>query len=230
VTFQTLLRSVAKPLGHPTWYTQPLTRREALLRLGGGLGGVALSTLLADAGTHDVKLKKPHFAPKARGGHLAVHARWAVACGPARPEADADEVRRQASAGRGRRRREDHRHLLGSPFKFRKFGKSGLELAEILPHIAGTPTSSPSSAPCTPSIAIHEQALWMMHGGLIVAGRPSLGAWAAYGLGTANQNLPAYVVLPDPRGLPVDGIRNWSAGWLPPCTRARRSAPRGRRC
>jgi hypothetical protein len=56
----------------------------------------------------------------------------------------------------------------------------------------------------------------MMHSGLIVAGRPSLGAWAAYGLGTANQNLPAYVVLPDPRGLPVDGIRNWSAGWLPP--------------
>ncbi len=62
----------------------------------------------------------------------------------------------------------------------------------------------------------HEQALWMMHTGLIVAGRPSIGSWAAYALGTANQDLPAYVVLPDPRGLPVDGIRNWSAGWLPP--------------
>jgi hypothetical protein len=62
----------------------------------------------------------------------------------------------------------------------------------------------------------HEQALWMMHTGLIVAGRPSIGAWAAYALGTVNQDLPAYVVLPDPRGLPVDGIRNWSAGWLPP--------------
>ena len=62
----------------------------------------------------------------------------------------------------------------------------------------------------------HEQALWMMHTGLIVAGRPTLGAWVAYGLGTENQNLPAYVVLPDPTGLPVDGIRNWSSGWLPP--------------
>ena len=62
----------------------------------------------------------------------------------------------------------------------------------------------------------HEQALWMMHTGLTVAGRPSLGAWAAYGLGTENQNLPAYVVLPDPSGLPVDGIRNWSSGWMPP--------------
>ena len=56
----------------------------------------------------------------------------------------------------------------------------------------------------------------MMHTGMIVAGRPSIGAWVAYGLGTDNQNLPAYVVLPDPRGLPVDGIRNWSSGWLPP--------------
>jgi Protein of unknown function (DUF1501) len=62
----------------------------------------------------------------------------------------------------------------------------------------------------------HEQACWMMHTGLIVAGRPSIGSWVAYGLGTENQNLPAYVVLPDPRGLPVDGIRNWSSGWMPP--------------
>ena len=56
----------------------------------------------------------------------------------------------------------------------------------------------------------------MMHTGLIVSGRPSLGSWVAYGLGTENQNLPAYVVLPDPGGLPVDGIRNWSSGWMPP--------------
>jgi hypothetical protein len=62
----------------------------------------------------------------------------------------------------------------------------------------------------------HEQAHWMMHTGLTTAGRPTLAAWAAYGLGTINQDLPAYVVLPDPRGLPVDGIRNWSNGWLPP--------------
>jgi hypothetical protein len=62
----------------------------------------------------------------------------------------------------------------------------------------------------------HEQALWMMHTGLIVSGRPSIGAWVAYGLGTENRNLPAYVVLPDPKGLPVDGIRNWSSGWMPP--------------
>ncbi len=62
----------------------------------------------------------------------------------------------------------------------------------------------------------HEQAIWTMHTGLTIAGRPSLPAWVAYGLGTENQDLPAYVVLPDSKGLPVDGIRNWSSGWLPP--------------
>jgi hypothetical protein len=62
----------------------------------------------------------------------------------------------------------------------------------------------------------HEQAIWAMHTGMTIAGRPTLPAWVAYGLGTENQELPAYVVLPDSRGLPVDGIRNWSSGWLPP--------------
>jgi hypothetical protein len=62
----------------------------------------------------------------------------------------------------------------------------------------------------------HEQAIWMANTGLIVSGRPNIGAWVVYGLGAENQNLPAYVSLPDPTGLPVDGARNWSSGWLPP--------------
>ena len=62
----------------------------------------------------------------------------------------------------------------------------------------------------------HEPALWMIHSGRTVPGRPSIGSWVSYGLGSETRNLPAYVVLDDPRGLPVDGIRNWSSGWLPP--------------
>ena len=61
----------------------------------------------------------------------------------------------------------------------------------------------------------HETALRLIHTGKILAGRPAWGSWVVYGLGTENRNLPAYVVLPDPGGLPVDGIRNWSSGWLP---------------
>jgi hypothetical protein len=62
----------------------------------------------------------------------------------------------------------------------------------------------------------HEPALYKVHSGSEFTGRPSLGAWVTYGLGTENQNLPAYVVLDDPLGLPVNGIDNWQSGCLPP--------------
>ena len=61
----------------------------------------------------------------------------------------------------------------------------------------------------------HEAALRLIHTGKILAGRPTWGSWVIYALGSENHNLPAYVVLSDPGGLPVDGVRNWSSGWLP---------------
>src|SRR5207253_11508614 len=62
----------------------------------------------------------------------------------------------------------------------------------------------------------HEQACCYMHTGSVTAGRPTMGAWITYALGTENQNLPAYVALLNPTGMPVDGARNWSSGWMPP--------------
>src|SRR6185295_17058502 len=106
--------------------------------------------------------------------------------------------------------------LLKSPFRFRKHGQSGLEFSDVLPHTARHADKIAVVRSMFTEHRNHEQALWMMHTGLIVAGRPSIGSWVAYALGSLNQNLPAYVVLPDPRGLPVDGIRNWSSGWMPP--------------
>jgi hypothetical protein len=107
-------------------------------------------------------------------------------------------------------------NLLGSPYRFAKHGESGLEFSDTLPHTARHADDIAVIRSLFTQHRNHEQALWMMHTGLIVAGRPSIGAWVAYALGSVNQNLPAYVVLPDPRGLPVDGIRNWSSGWMPP--------------
>ncbi len=74
----------------------------------------------------------------------------------------------------------------------------------------------------------HEPSLYLMHTGRTLPGRPSLGAWVVYGLGSENQNLPAYVVLDDPKKLPVNGIQNWQAGYLPPIyqgTRFRSEGP-----
>jgi uncharacterized protein (DUF1501 family) len=61
----------------------------------------------------------------------------------------------------------------------------------------------------------HGQAIFALNSGRITAGRPALGSWLTYGLGTESQELPAYVVLTDPGGLPVEGVHNWSNGWLP---------------
>jgi hypothetical protein len=109
-----------------------------------------------------------------------------------------------------------HGNLLGSPFRFRPSGRCGVPFSEVLPHTAA----------CADDIAVirsmhtehnnHEQALWMMHTGRIVSGRPTLGAWVSYALGSENQNLPAYVVLRNDSSLPTDGARNWSSGFLPP--------------
>jgi hypothetical protein len=62
----------------------------------------------------------------------------------------------------------------------------------------------------------HEPALFVIHSGRTIPGRPALGSWVVYGLGSENQNLPAYVVLDDPLGLPINGVQNWQAGFLPP--------------
>jgi hypothetical protein len=200
-------------------HDSPLTRREVLSRLGGGFGGLALAALLSEQGaeaSHDAKPRKPHFAPRAKAViQLFMHG------GPS--HVDLLDPKPMLAKYDGKpppaEVADDEKitgNLLKSPFAFKKYGRSGLELSETLPHIGQHADDIAVIRSMFTEHRNHEQALWMMHTGLIVAGRPSIGAWTAYALGTVNQNLPAYVVLPDPRGLPVDGIRNWSAGWLPP--------------
>ena len=106
-------------------------------------------------------------------------------------------------------------NVLASPFRFRPHGQSGTVLSELLPHTAGIVDDITLVRSMTTESVDHEAALRLIHTGKILAGRPTWGSWVIYGLGTENQNLPAYVVLSDPGGLPVDGVRNWSSGWLP---------------
>ena len=101
-------------------------------------------------------------------------------------------------------------NLLKSPFRFHRHGQSGLPFSETLPHIARHADRIAIIRSMFTEHRNHEQALRLMHTGMTVVGRPTIGAWAAYGLGTVNQNLPAYIVLPDPGGLPIEGIRNCS--------------------
>jgi hypothetical protein len=106
-------------------------------------------------------------------------------------------------------------NVLGSPFKFDKHGASGIELCELLPHTGRIADRLTLVRSMNTESVDHESALRLIHTGKFLAGMPTWGAWVTYALGTENENLPAYVVLSDPGGLPVDGERNWTAGWLP---------------
>jgi hypothetical protein len=106
-------------------------------------------------------------------------------------------------------------NCLGSPFQFSPRGESGIELSELLPHTAGIVDDITLIRSMTTESVDHEAALRLIHSGKIIAGAPTIGSWVTYALGAENSNLPAYVVLSDPGGLPIDGVRNWSSGWLP---------------
>ena len=116
-----------------------------------------------------------------------------------------------------------------SPFKFTKQGESGIEVSEVMPHLAKQVDDiTVIRSMFTPHIA-HESSLFVMHSGRMFPGRPSLGAWVVYGLGTENRNLPAYVVLDDPRGCPSTTSRTGRQGSCRPSTRGPGSGPRVRR-
>ncbi|WP_435010266.1 DUF1501 domain-containing protein [Tundrisphaera lichenicola] len=107
--------------------------------------------------------------------------------------------------------------LLGSPFKFAKHGQSGTEVSELLPEIAGIADDLCVLRSMHTGHNGHEVSIRYFHGGVAgVTGRPTLGSWITYALGSESRELPAYMVLSDPGGHPVDGTHNWESGFLPP--------------
>lgn len=105
--------------------------------------------------------------------------------------------------------------VLGCPWKFDKHGQCGMELSELLPHTATIADDITLIRSMYTGVNNHGQSIDALNTGRPIQNRPSLGSWMAYGLGSENQNLPAFVVLTDPEGLPVLGMQNWSNGWLP---------------
>jgi hypothetical protein len=194
-----------------------LTRRAFLGRYAGSLGSMALAHLLArEATAGPLATKAPHHTPRAK----------AVIClfqhgGPSQldlfdPKPELTRRHGQAHPGP----LEIHFNtqagkLLASPFRFRPAGRSGMELSELLPHTAKIADEITLVRSMVTDAVDHEAALRVIHSGKTFHGRPVWGSWVLYGLGSLRQDLPAYVVLSDPGGLPVDGTGNWSAGFLP---------------
>ena len=105
--------------------------------------------------------------------------------------------------------------VLGSPWKFKPRGQCGTEVSELLPHLSGVVDDLVVIRSMQTGVNNHGQSIHAMNSGRIQQGRPSLGSWLTYGLGAETEQLPAFVAMTDPKGLPVEGVLNWSNGWLP---------------
>lgn len=105
--------------------------------------------------------------------------------------------------------------ILGSPWKFAKHGECGTEVSELLPQTAGVVDDICVIRSMHTGVNNHGQSIHALNSGRIQRGRPSLGSWLTYGLGSFADNLPAFVAMTDPGGIPVEGVLNWSNGWLP---------------
>ena len=204
----------------------PLSRRDWLAQTGGGFGSVALAALLAQdaaqastAYASPFAAKKPHHTPRAnRVISLFMHG------GPSHvdlfdPKPDLVKYAGQPipdSYGEVMTRRKVAKNPLLGPIKpFRPRGESGLEISDFLPHMATMADDFCVIRSCHGDSVNHPQSVYQMNTGSILMGRPSVGSWVAYGLGSENQNLPAFLVLPDPAGGIKGGPPAWGSGYLP---------------
>ena len=191
-----------------------LSRRQWLTATSAGLSSVALSKLLADE-TH----RGPHFRPKAkRVIWLFMHG------GPSHvdlfdPKPTLIKYAGQpipASVGHFDTRRDVSRNPLMAPVKaFKKHGQSGIEISEFLPHMSEIADEMCVIRSCHGDSVNHPQSVYQLNTGSILMGKPSMGAWVSYGLGTENEHMPAYVVMPDPGGGLKGGPPAWGSGFLP---------------
>jgi hypothetical protein len=212
------------------------TRREFIWEAGGGFVGTALTWMLAQDGffantaqaamtsaaAKPMAPRPAHFAPKAKsciflfcyGGPSQVDLfdpkpELTKRDGQPMPEVEKDP-RFASDAGR-----TSGKPLLGSLWRFNKHGQSGIEVSELFPKLGECVDEMAIIRSCHADSFAHGSGLLQMNTGSLRQGFPSLGSWVTYGLGTMNQNLPAYVVLLDHRGGPIGGAPNWGAGFMP---------------
>jgi hypothetical protein len=202
------------------------SRRGFLREAGGGFGALAAAWMLeqdrargAEKALDPLAPRPPHFAPKAqRVIYLFMHG------GPSHletfdPKPDLQRLAGQplpASFGMvATRRRVATNPLLATKRSFRKYGECGLDVSDLMPHTAECADDLAVVRSCWADSVNHPQAVYQMNTGSILMGKPCLGSWTCYGLGTENQDLPAFVVLPDPGGGIKGGPPAYGSGFLP---------------
>jgi len=181
-----------------------MTRREYLKRFGMGMGTLSLASLLPNSASAQVQ--QPHFKSKVKrvihvffsGGQSHIDT-WD-------PKSKLVEMDGQALPTGGL--------ACGSPFKFNKYGKSGLEISEVFDKVAKHADDMVIINSLTAPAPAHEIATVMMNTGSLRFVRPSIGSWVVYGLGSANDNLPSFISLRS-GGMPLGGTQNFGSAFLP---------------
>jgi hypothetical protein len=199
-------------------------RRDFLRQAADGFGGLALAYLLNREGLaasppsqNPLGAKMPHTVAKATSviqifcpGGMSHVDTWDYKPELERRHGEAfdAELGKQTFAGVAG-------NYAGSFWKFRQHGECGRWMSDLFPRLANHVDDMSFLYSMQSKSALHGPAMFMANSGFIRPGFPSMGAWVTYGLGSESDDLPAFVVLPDPRGLPPGGLANWSAGFLP---------------
>ena len=204
----------------------PVSRRHFLWQAASGMSGVALAWLLAQENglAGDVPLpaspyapKPPHFPPKAKR-IIHIYAAGGVS------HLDTFDYKTELVKHHGEEVSNKGKidtffgrpgRLMKSPFAFKQYGKSGAWVSDLLPNLGACADDMTFIRSMVARSSNHTPATFQMNSGFTMNGFPCMGAWISYGLGSENQNLPAFVVLPDSRQLPAGGAINWTSGFLP---------------
>ncbi|MCA9194804.1 MAG: DUF1501 domain-containing protein [Planctomycetales bacterium] len=203
---------------HEERLSTAVNRRLWLQRSGLGIGALGLTSLLVDSSLADsaddpLRAKSPHFPGRAKRV-----IQFFLNGGPSHVDTFDPKPALHKYAGRSVPQTLTTERKTGaafpSPFKFRKYGQSGLEISEIFDRTATYADDIAVIRSMYAQVPNHEPSLMLMNCGNSVQPRPSIGAWVLYGLGMDNQNLPGFVAM-CPGGYPIKDAENWQAGFLP---------------
>jgi hypothetical protein len=205
----------------------PLSRRDLLVQSANGFGALALSALLTDRAFGDVLQRDPGAAGDPlfpRATHHAARAKNVIFLymdgGPSQVDTFDPKPRLEREHGQKIKMKvpptqfDDVGHVLKSPWPFRKYGESGIPVSDLFPHVAQCVDDMAIVRSMTSEFSEHTNANYFIHSGIGVQGRPSVGAWVTYGLGSECRNLPGFVVLGSGM-IPPGGLDCFNSGFLP---------------
>src|SRR5215207_4520874 len=204
-----------------------LDRRNFLWQSGGGLGGIALAHLLGVDGLLAAGPSEGVREGPRRGGlHHPARAKRVVQLFMSGAASQVDTfdykpalIERNGQkfdpGGKVELFQSSPGAVMASPWSWKQYGECGKYVSGLVPHLAGCVDDMAFLPAMIAKSNVHGPATFLQNTGFVLPGFPSMGAWVSYGLGSENEDLPAFVALPDSRGFAPNGPANWSAGFLP---------------